>query len=245
MNEIDFILPSLVSIADIPDPNTSYFDTRVHLEPDREYRSPLLEEYSKAKNGFKIRVDWGCVSNCSFCAIKKATKDLKSKTLQEIEEEMWRGIAAGHREFFFTGGDVGAYELDIGTDIVELMRSITSFRNVSLYVQELNIQWIIRHATELSDVLLANLDNYDKLFISAPIQSGSNRVLKRMKRAYDAERIRSAVEILRANNSKIRLGSHFITGFPGEDAVRSRALQAAPAGARSRVLHDVRLYRSS
>ena len=110
MNRFDEIVHPDIRICSVPEQNLSFFDNRSYPVPDRDYRSPLLEEYVNSKNGFKLRVTWGCLSSCSYCAVKKATKNLLSKPLDDIKNEMERGLNSGHVDFFVTGGDVGAYQ---------------------------------------------------------------------------------------------------------------------------------------
>ena len=216
LENIDTILDEDVKFNLIPEQNISYFDNIEYPVPDLKYRSPVLEEYVNSKNGFKVRVCWGCLNKCSYCAVRKATKRLKSKPLNEIKNEINKGIITGHKKFFFTGGDVGAYGVDINHNVVSLLDLTTSFRDVDIYIQEFNVQWLIKYADEISNVFLKNQNNYNQVFLNIPIQSGSNNILKLMRRPYKAEEIFDAVEKVRNSNPKIRIGSHFIVGFPGE-----------------------------
>lgn len=216
LEQIDNILRFDIKMKDIPEQNISFFDNMDYPVPNPEYRPHILEEYIAAKNEYKIRVCWGCKSNCSYCVIKRSTKDLKSKPLEEIKKEMVKGINLGYNKFFFTGGDLGSYGMDIGTNVVELLKLITSFKNISLYLQEFNVQWIIKYKEEIQKLLIKNMNNYNKIIINTPIQSGSNKILRDMNRPYNAEDVLKAIRVIRTCNPKIFFGSHFITGFPGE-----------------------------
>lgn len=216
LENIDSILEEDVTFNLIPEQNISYFDNIEYPTPDLKYRSPVLEEYVNSKDGFKVRVCWGCLNMCSYCAVKKATKHLKSKPLNEIKNEIDKGIIAGHKKFFYTGGDVGAYGVDINHNVVSLLDLITSFRDVDIYIQEFNVQWLIKYADDISNVFLKNQNNCNHVFLNIPIQSGSNSILNLMRRPYKAEEILDAVKKVRNSNPKIRIGSHFIVGFPSE-----------------------------
>jgi len=133
-----------------------------------------------------------------------------------VEREIKEGVEEGHRKFFFTGEDVGAYGIDIGEDVVSLLDLITSFEDTEIYIQAFNAQWLIRSGDDIARVLRNNLNNYNKLHLIVPIQSGSNRILREMKRPYERKEILEAIEKIRHENHKIRVGSHFIVGFPGE-----------------------------
>jgi MiaB/RimO family radical SAM methylthiotransferase len=216
MNAIDDIVQGRVKLNEIPEQNLPYFDDRPYPIPDQNYRSAIFEEYVQSKNSYKIRVSWGCLSNCSFCAVKKATKRLTSKPFDDIEAEIKNGMDDSHREFFITGGDVGAYGQDIARSVVDLLQLLTSFKDIDMFIQEFNIQWIIKYADEVAEVLSTNSDNYNKLFICAPIQSGSNKILRQMRRPYTREKVMEAIQKVRHRNPKLRIGSHFLVGFPGE-----------------------------
>ena len=217
LEKIDNILDMDVKFNLIPEQNVSYFDNIEYPIPNSKYRSPIIDEYIKSKKGFKIRVCWGCLNKCSYCAVRKATKLLKSKPLDEIDNEIKNGINTGHRIFFITGGDVGAYGVDINLDVVSLLDLITSFKGIEIYIQEFNVQWLIKYADELAEVFLKNQNNYNKIFLNTPIQSGSDSILKKMRRPYKSNDIPKAVEQIRASTPKIRIGSHFIVGFPSEN----------------------------
>jgi MiaB/RimO family radical SAM methylthiotransferase len=216
LEQVDSILNFNVKIKEIPEQNISFFDNMEYPVPNPEYRSNILEEYVAAKNEYKIRVCWGCKSNCSYCVIKRSTKDLKSKPLEEIKKEMIKGINLGYNKFFFTGGDLGAYGMDIGTNVVELLKLITSFKNINLYLQEFNVQWIIKYKEEIHKLFIENMNNYHKIIINTPIQSGSNKILRDMNRPYKMEDVLEAIRGIRIYNPKVFFGSHFIAGFPGE-----------------------------
>lgn len=216
LENIDRVLDEDVKFNLIPEQNISYFDNIEYPVPDSKYRSPILEKYVNSKKGFKVRVCWGCLNKCSYCVVRKATKHLKSKPLNEIKNEINKGIIAGHNSFFFTGGDVGAYGVDINHNVVSLLDLTTSFKDVDIYIQEFNVQWLINYADDISNVLLKNQNNYNQIFLNIPIQSGSNNILNLMRRPYKAEDVFHAIEKVRNGNPKIRIGSHFIVGFPGE-----------------------------
>ncbi|TET89633.1 MAG: radical SAM protein [Methanomassiliicoccales archaeon] len=216
MSAIDQIIHGKVKLDEIPEQNLSYFDNRSYPVPDRDYRSVVFEDYVRSKNSYKIRVSWGCLSNCSFCVAKKATKSLQSKPFDDVRAEVEEGLENSQDAFFITGGDVGAYGQDIARSVVDLVRLLTSYKGIDIYIQEFNIQWIIKYADELAEVLLSNFDNYNKMFICTPIQSGSGDILRKMRRPYTREMVSEAIGKIRHRNPKLRIGSHFVVGFPGE-----------------------------
>jgi len=151
LKKFDEIIDSEESIKDLPDPNKSYFDGRDYPVPDKDFRSNILKEYVSAKESYKIRVDWGCLSNCSYCAIKEATKSLKSKPLNEIKDEIEHAIDSGENSLFVTGGDVGAYGQDVNKNITHLIDLLTSYKDLKIYIQEFNAKWLVRYSEKIID----------------------------------------------------------------------------------------------
>lgn len=216
LTKFDKILEGRVSIELIPEQNQSCFDNEDYSPPNEEFRSWILSDYTRAKNAYKIRVCWGCLGKCSYCVVRKATKKLKSKTLDEVLIEYERGYNRGHRRFFITGGDVGAYGIDIGSDFTELISLLTSKKGVELYLQEVNASWIVKYHEEINKILMKNIDSYHKIVMNIPMQSGSDKILKAMKRPYDASEVVHSIRTLRNSNHKFLCGGHFIVGFPRE-----------------------------
>jgi threonylcarbamoyladenosine tRNA methylthiotransferase MtaB len=216
LERFDEIISGPIKMASIPDQNVSVFDNRPYPKPDMDFRSSILEEYVSAKNEYKIRVGWGCLSNCSYCSIKNATGALRSKLLNDILSEIQRGIGLGKRTFFFTGDDTGAYGLDIGINVMDLVRTITSVNDIKIIFQEFNMQWLIKYKDEFASLLRERMNQYRKFTLVAPMQSGSNRILKLMNRPYNVEDAIDAIHAIRYKNPKVYVGTHFIVGFPGE-----------------------------
>ena len=209
------LIPGKVPMSTIPDPNRTVFDTRDWVRVHGEERTPAHQAYEKSKEGFKLRINWGCLGNCSYCVIKQATGKLRSKPTNKVLEEFEKGIGDDERSVFVTGGDPGAWGLDWGDNIAILLQKLLKVKgDYQLFFHDFNIQWLIRFQNELIPLIRDSQDRFGGLCI--PVQSGSNRILKLMRRPYSAEKARKSLAKLKIEIPTVQLGTHFIVGFPSE-----------------------------
>jgi threonylcarbamoyladenosine tRNA methylthiotransferase MtaB len=160
-----------------------------------------------------LRIQDGCDEHCTFCATTIARGANRSRSADEIVAEA-RVLAERHAEIVITGIHIGSYGLDIGRSLGALVEQLiadvphTRFRLSSL------------EATELDERLIALLAGEPERLaphLHAPLQSGSDGVLKRMGRHwYSAGEYARVVERLAAARTVLGLGADIIAGFPGE-----------------------------
>ncbi len=160
-----------------------------------------------------LRVQDGCDEHCTFCATTLARGANRSRPMDELVREASM-LAEHHPEIVITGIHIGSYGADIETSLGELMERLcrdvpaSRFRLSSL------------EATEVDDRLFELLTATDSNlvpYLHAPLQSGSDRVLKRMGRHwYTASSYAASVERLVAARPVFGLGADVIAGFPGE-----------------------------
>jgi len=213
---LDTILQSHVPMADIADPNTTIIDTRDEALPRQVgFKSPAELEYQAAKRGYKIRLDWGCLGNCSYCVTRLAEGHLMSKTEDQVVHEFQQGVDAGFTSFFLTGGDAGAYGIDLGSSIVALLKRILEIpREYVIHFHDFGVQWLIQYFSALLPLFQNHCEKLGCFCF--PAQSGSNRILKLMRRPYTAEAVYATFRAVKQLVPSIKIGTHFIVGFPGE-----------------------------
>jgi tRNA A37 methylthiotransferase MiaB len=169
----------------------------------------------RLREAFSIVVGRGCPDECSYCGIKSAIGPLVSKPLEEVLAEFRRGIEAGYRDFHLIAGDVGAYGLDLGTDIAVLLGGIFGERgDYRLYIDEFNPRYFVEHFPVLRGLLSSNRRRIG--ILTLPVQSGSGRIIRMMNRQYSPETLRECLLSLGRACPGIVLGTHVIVGFPGE-----------------------------
>jgi threonylcarbamoyladenosine tRNA methylthiotransferase MtaB len=180
--------------------------------------------YAQSGTRALLRIQDGCDEHCTFCATTLARGANRSRPIGTLVEEA-RELAERHPEIVLTGIHIGTYGNDIGASLGELAQRLVDA------VPKVRFRLSSIEATELDD-RLTELLVHEPLrvapYVHAPLQSGSDRVLKRMGRHwYTSEQYASALESLAERMPVLGLGADVITGFPGEtddDHARTRAL---------------------
>ena len=161
-----------------------------------------------------LRIQDGCDEHCTFCATTISRGANRSRAVKDLVEEAKR-LAETHPEIVITGIHIGTYGRDIGECLSGLIAELVN----AVPVVRFRLSSI--EATEVDD-LLADLLTCDSARVAphlhAPLQSGSNRVLRRMGRHwYTAEEYEDAVRRIVSATGTFALSADVITGFPGED----------------------------
>lgn len=173
----------------------------------------LMYRYIDKKPFFHIRISNGCLGNCSYCAIRKAIGKIKSKPLNQIINEFNEGLKKGYDHFVIESDDTGAYGSDINSSFPELLNKLTEIPGEhSISIRSLNPKWIIRNINELEQLIKTK----KIISIESAIQSGSNRILKLMRRFADTKKIKESYLRLLNAYPKLSLTTHYILGFPTE-----------------------------
>ena len=162
---------------------------------------------------YRMRISWGCNSNCSYCGIRKAIGSHKSKPLDQCIEEFKKGLSEGYKYFMINADDVGAYGSDIGCSFPELLDKITNTPGeYKISIANLSPRWLIRYIDDLEKII----KRQKIVRLGVPIQSGSSRILKLMNRYHDTEKIKEVFLRLNTAFSTLLLHTHIIVGFPTE-----------------------------
>jgi len=161
-----------------------------------------------------IPISRGCLGACSFCKTKFARGNLKSYAIADIRKEAEQAVKEGAKEIWLTSQDTGCYGFDIGTNLAKLVKElVTILGNFKIRIGMMNPNHVIKFKTELLEMY-----KHPKLykFIHLPLQSGSNEVLKKMRRNYTAEEFKSLWDDIRLLFPEMTFATDIIVGFPGE-----------------------------
>lgn len=162
-----------------------------------------------------IEISSGCLSECSFCQTKLAKGTLKSYRIGEIVRQVEDDLAANCKEIWLTSTDNGCYGLDMKTDLVELLEKCSNIEGeYKIRVGMMNPMYVPRFLDRLIHLYQHN----DKLFkfLHMPVQSGSEKILRKMKRGHTAKIFLDVVKELRKKIPEITIATDIITGFPSE-----------------------------
>jgi threonylcarbamoyladenosine tRNA methylthiotransferase MtaB len=166
-----------------------------------------------------LKIQDGCDGFCSYCLIPYARGASRSVAPELVLAEVRRLVDAGSREIVLTGIHIGDYGRDLagyaGDDnpIVTVLRQILAVPGLG------RVRISSLEPAELSEPLCALMAEHRELVcdhLHLPLQSGSDRILKLMRRAYDAAGYAAAVERFRARFPEASIGADVIPGFPGE-----------------------------
>ena len=161
-----------------------------------------------------LTISQGCLSNCSYCVVKFARGNLKSYTLEEIVKEAREAIKNGCKEIWITSQDNACYGKDIKTDLSELLNEICKIEG------KFFVRVGMMNPFHLKPILSKIIKTYKNpkifKFLHLPVQSGSNRILKLMKRGYKVKDFLSIVKKFRKEIPELTLSTDIIVGFPTE-----------------------------
>jgi len=155
----------------------------------------------------------GCDNFCSYCVVPYVRGRESSRHPRHILQEIRRLVAGGVREVTLLGQNVNSYGLkEALPSFAELLSEVNAVPGL------LRIRFTTSHPKDLSEDLVAAFGRLEKLcrHIHLPVQSGSDRVLKRMNRRYTRQEYLQKVERLRQACPGIAVTSDIIVGFPGE-----------------------------
>lgn len=162
---------------------------------------------------FYIKISSGCLNKCTYCGIRKSRGSIRSKPIKKIIAEFKDGLNRGYRDFSLMGTDLGPQGRDLGYTLTDLLGEMLKergeyrigVRNVHPYFLKLMIADI--------EKLLATRKIW---YMGIPSESGSNKILKLMKRNHSAEDVQESVRRLKAAHPDILLRTQMMVGFPTE-----------------------------
>lgn len=180
-----------------------------------DYECLKITSYSENTRAF-IKIQDGCNNFCSYCIIPYTRGNFRSRPKEEIFNEIKELCDHGFLEIVLTGIDSAGYGKefkdnsyrfnDLLKDIIEKEPRLKRIRISSMEESELDDEFI--------DILRNNPVVAPHLHI--PLQSGSETVLKRMRRKYNKEQFKSTIDKIRKAVHNIALACDVIVGFPGE-----------------------------
>jgi len=161
-----------------------------------------------------VKVMEGCDCSCSFCVVPFTRGKARSREPGEILEEIRRLADDGCVEVTLLGQTVDAYGLDLSPrkKLAELLYEVSNINGIR------RIRFCTSHPAFVSRDLIEAIGNISKVckYIHLPVQSGSTRILKLMRRGYTSEKYLEIVDVLRENAKGIEIATDFIVGFPTE-----------------------------
>ena len=163
-----------------------------------------------------VQISMGCNSKCSYCIVPAVRGREQSRRPGEIVAEATRLAGDGVREITLLGQNVNSWGRDllpgIQTEFGELLRACDAVEGIE------RIRFTSPHPKDFRSPVIAAMAECDAVCEHAhlPLQSGSSRILKAMRRTYSRERYLKLVDEMRAAIPDLALTTDIIVGFPGE-----------------------------
>jgi threonylcarbamoyladenosine tRNA methylthiotransferase MtaB len=190
---------------------------RVHVSDIAAARPPAVAPLTRIRGRSRafLKIQDGCQHRCAFCIVPFARGRSRSLEAKLVLDQARRLVEAGHPEIVLTGVDMGHYGADLvpRTTLAALLRELAELPG---------LRWV-----RLSSVLPAYFTR-ELLEVVArspvvaphfhiPLQSGSDRILRAMRRPYNVAMYREIVARLTTAIPQLGLGADVIVGFPGEN----------------------------
>ena len=159
-----------------------------------------------------VKIQDGCERYCAYCIIPHARGSIRSKTLEDLKEELVGLAENGYREIVLVGINLSSYGLDLGLrllDAISLACRVEGIERVRLGSLEPEL---------LTDEEIKSMSRLDKLCpqFHLSLQSGCDATLKRMNRHYDTDEYRRIAAGIRNCFTDSAITTDIMVGFPGE-----------------------------
>ena len=162
-----------------------------------------------------VPITQGCNNFCSYCIVPYRRGRERSRPVAEISSEARVLVHRGAREVILLGQNADSYGHDLPgkPDLADLLGELNAIDGL------VRIRFLTNHPKDMSTRLIDTVADLDKVCeqISLPVQSGSNEILKAMRRGYTVEHYRQLVTEIRRKIPGVALSTDVIVGFPSEN----------------------------
>jgi tRNA-2-methylthio-N6-dimethylallyladenosine synthase len=178
---------------------------------DRRYDYLSVDRPSAVRA--QVTIIEGCNKNCTFCIVPTTRGREISRPMAEILTEIRWEIEQGRREIELLGQTVNAYRCPVeNKDFADLLETVAALPGI------LRVRFMTSHPAEMNERLIGVIRDNPAIcrFLHLPVQSGSSRVLRRMKRLYTREHYVGLIHRIREEVPGMNFSTDLIVGFPGE-----------------------------
>lgn len=160
-----------------------------------------------------LKIEDGCNNFCTYCIIPYVRGKVRSRSLENIRAECLN-LKNNFKEIVLTGIHIGAY----GKDFSEKINLADAIKIVLDSAEPARLRLGSIESVELTDEIITLLKNDNRIcnHLHIPLQSGSNEILKSMRRPYTTENFAALMKKISAEIPEISIGTDLIVGFPGE-----------------------------
>lgn len=161
-----------------------------------------------------VTIMYGCNNFCTFCVVPYVRGRERSRRPEDIIKEIKQLVAKGYKEITLLGQNVNSYGLNLEENIsfADLLRQVNTVEGLE------RIRFMTSHPKDIQNDVIKAISECDKVVeqVHLPVQSGSDRLLKKMNRNYTREKYMGIVNEIKAMVPGVALTTDIIVGFPGE-----------------------------
>ena len=207
-------LPEIIKKLEV---NEKVVDTDFPIE-DKFEKLNLNKKNIRKTTAF-LTIQEGCDKFCSFCVVPYTRGAERSRSPKTIIKEANELVDSGVKEITLLGQNVNAYyyenENNQNVDFTNLIKLLCRIENLK------RLRFVTSHPRDMNDDLIQLFGQEEKLmpYLHLPIQSGSNKILKKMNRGHTVEFYLDIISRLKKIRPEIAISGDFIVGFPGETEV--------------------------
>ncbi|MEG3006723.1 MAG: tRNA (N(6)-L-threonylcarbamoyladenosine(37)-C(2))-methylthiotransferase MtaB [Oscillospiraceae bacterium] len=180
-------------------------------KPQEKFENTTSTAHEEKTRAF-VKIEDGCERYCAYCIIPKARGNVRSKPIDSIVEEVKILAEKGYKEVVLVGINLAMYGVDLGLRLVDAVKAVCK------------VEGIERVRLGSSEPMLVTIDDFVQMaeyknvcpHFHIALQSGSDAVLKRMKRPYNTEQYKNIIDAVRENFDNPAITTDIIVGFPDE-----------------------------
>ena len=162
---------------------------------------------------FYIKIATGCLGNCSYCAVKKSRGNIKSKPIDDVMDEFKAGLSLGFKEFSLMGTDLGPYGRDLGYNLADLITKMVSEKgDFKIGLRNIHPLFLKQMINDLVPAFATGKIWYT----GVAVESGSDRILKLMKRGYSVGDFKEGIQRLKKAHPDLFISTQIMVNFPTE-----------------------------
>lgn len=163
------------------------------------------------KSRYFLKIEDGCNQPCTFCVVSQLRKNITSKPVEKIKQEILWASDNKFKEIVFVGANIGLYGLDIDTSLTELFKAISKMKNLPrIRLSSLEPKFVN------SELIAVLKDLPFCRHFHIPVQSGDDKILQLMDRPYQKQDLINIFNLIVRNFSDVAIGADIIVGFPEE-----------------------------
>lgn len=159
-----------------------------------------------------LKIEDGCNRFCSYCIIPYARGKIRSKPLENIKTDAYNLAKNGYKEIVLVGINLSSYGVDLGCDLSDAVEAVSEFDGIK------RVRLSSLEPDLMTDDIIDKLSKIPKLCpqFHLALQSGSDNILKSMRRLYTSEDFISIVQKLKKKFKNATFTTDIMVGFPGE-----------------------------